>query len=176
MDFHKYNWLKPLSSAVIISLLCATAYLGGQQVLRQSANDPQVQLSEDAARSLAFSTPAINGVVDIAASLAPYTILYSPDGQPIAGNGYLDGMLPKIPAGVFNAAAKQGQNRLTWQPRAGIRQAIVVTAAPNSKGFAVAGRSLRETEQRIDRLGDLAAIGWLLSLVVLGISLKLKKE
>jgi hypothetical protein len=43
------SWL-PL--AVVIVALCEQAYLTAQQLLRQGANDPQIQLSEDFAASL----------------------------------------------------------------------------------------------------------------------------
>jgi hypothetical protein len=49
------HWL-PL--AAVTTLLCGLVYLAVQQSLRQGANDPQIQMAEDAAAALvAGSTP-----------------------------------------------------------------------------------------------------------------------
>ncbi len=164
--------------AVLLTLLFGTMYGCGHYILRQSADDPQIQLSEDAAQKLEISAeaaqPLTNGSIDVATSLAPYVVLYSTDGQPISGNGYLDSMLPALPLGVLTTADEKGQNRITWQPRPGLRQALVITKA-GAKGFAVSGRSLRETENRISQLSGFIIFGWIVSLLLLAGGLWSKK-
>lgn len=145
-------WL-PL--AATITLICGLFYFLEQQHLRISANDPQIQLAEDISAALSQDRPlesvlSLNTRIDLSKSLAPYVNFYDSKGQPAAGTGFLDNKLPTIPAGVFTYTKTHGQDRVTWQPRAGVRQAIVVRSyqSKNDSGFVVVGRSLREIENR----------------------------
>ena len=88
--------------AVVITALSGLAYLIGQQGQRTGANDPQVQLAEDAAARLdAGETPtAVVGTgppVDVARSLAPFIVVYDPAGSALATDGQLDGAAPCRP-------------------------------------------------------------------------------
>ncbi|MDB5265959.1 MAG: hypothetical protein JWM39_672 [Parcubacteria group bacterium] len=99
---------------------------------------------------------------------APYTILYNAKRDAVSGTGYLHGVLPQLPSGIFDAAAKAGVNRLTWQPEPGVRQAIVVlpiTGGPLTGGFVVAGRSLAYTEWQESQLTQRWILGWLASAI-----------
>ena len=144
--------------AFVICACCGLIYAAVQQDYRQSANDPQIQIAEDGASALAFGmrdtsiVPA--GSIDISSSLDPYIVIYDASGQPVAGDGLLDNALPKLPAGVFPAVqAEGGESRFTWQPRPGVRSAVVVTAVKGGAGgFVMAGRSLREVENRESEL------------------------
>ncbi len=155
------SWL-PLAAAIVF--LCGLIEVAVQQSYRMGANDPQIQMAEDAAQALedgadpASLVPA--GKVDIASSLAPYLVLYGTDAQPRLGSGQLHGSLPAVPAGVFEAAAQLGGNRVTWQPEAGVRSAVVVVPVSGGKGgYVLAGRSLREVEAREDNLTKICAAG-----------------
>lgn len=178
-------WL-PL--AFLGTALCLLVYAAVQQDYRQSANDPQIQLAEDAAVAVGGGTTAQNqslsfeGNVDIGASLAPYLVFYNDAGTPTGGNGFLDGRFPLLPSSLFDYVRAVGETRVTWQPEAGIRQAIVVAriggAAP---GFVMAGRSLREVEVRENMLGIMALATWTatllgLFLVTLGLELASRKN
>jgi hypothetical protein len=157
-------WL-PL--VVVITALCGLVYISVQQSLRQGANDPQIQMAEDAAGALTAGTAARTVVpatlVDMNRSLAPFLIIYSPDGQPVAGSGLLDGKLPEIPKGVLDYAAQNGQNRVSWQPEDGVRIAAVVV--PSGSGFVLAGRSLQEVEKRELQVQGFAAAAWVFGLL-----------
>jgi hypothetical protein len=60
----------------------------------------------------------------------------------------------------------QGENRVTWQPEPGVRIAAVVASYSGTQsGFVMAGRSLRETERRVDQLGELIGAAWLAGMV-----------
>ncbi|HZK78375.1 MAG TPA: hypothetical protein VFC35_05655, partial [Gemmatimonadaceae bacterium] len=64
------------------------------------------------------------------------------------------------------AGDESGEARVTWQPEPGVRMATVVTRNPGSSGgFIVVGRSLLETESRIQQLGTLLFLGWGATLV-----------
>jgi hypothetical protein len=152
-------WL-PL--AVAVTALSLLTYVGVQQAHRMMANDPQIEMAEDAATALeAGATPeSIVGsrVVDVARTVAPYLVVYDADKEPVAWSGELDDRPAQPPAGVLDAARSSGENRVTWQPRPGVRQAVVVV--PYGGGLVMAGRSLRETERRIADLGSLALAAW----------------
>jgi hypothetical protein len=158
--------------AIILTGLCGLSYAAMQQVLRQSANDPQIQLAEDAASKLAGGQPlqivVPNEKVDIASSLAPYLIVFDANGNPIAASGQLDGQAPSIPNGIFNYVKQNGEDRLTWQPRPGVRSAIVVTQfkGTTTSGFVLAGRSLREVEIRESNIEQVLGLGCIALLVV----------
>jgi hypothetical protein len=149
------TWL-PLAAVTVC--LSGLFYVCIQQVLRLGANEPQVQMAEDAARALAAGE-APDGLVptmpvDITASLAPYLILYDEQGRVTASNALLNGQVPAIPTGVLEYARQQGEDRISYQPDHQARGAVVVVHAEGGQGgFALAGRSLREVEKRIDLLG-----------------------
>ncbi len=157
-------WL-PL--AVVITALCGLVYVSVQQSLRHGANDPQIQMAEDAARALGNGTSlesiAPAAQVDMNKSLAAFLIIYDADGRPQAGSGLLDGSLPGIPKGVLDYAGQNGQNRVSWQPEDGVRIAAVVV--PYEDGFVLAGRSLREVEKRELQAQGSAAAAWLFGLL-----------
>lgn len=152
--------------AILLTLttfMAAAGYLISQQVLRMSANDPQIQLAEDGATRLGTGeTPAAvvpGRQVDMASSLAPFVIIYDESGRPIAASAYLGGRIPTPPRGVLEFVRSHGEERVTWQPRPDVRIASVVTRTPS--GFLVAGRNMREIEIRENRVLKLAASAWL---------------
>jgi hypothetical protein len=147
-------WL-PIAAALVA--MTGMVYVTVQQSLRSGANDPQIQIAGDLAAQLAGGADpgALLGTakVDLATSLSPYAIVFDDAGRPLASTGVLDGTVPVPPAGVLRAAT-QHRNELTWQPRSGVRSAIVVVPfhAASRSGTVLAGRSLREVEKREDFL------------------------
>lgn len=161
------NWL---GYAAVVTLLCLVVYGAVQQSFRQSANDLQFQLALDAVNAINRGTDPklLTGAqrLDLASTLSPYVIIYDANGNPIASNITLDGRIPKPPAGALNEARSNGTNSVTWQPRPGIRQATVMMAT--RRGYlVVAGRSLQNTEDHIDRLGIMVFLGWIVSMVIM---------
>jgi hypothetical protein len=161
------NWF---AYAGIITLLCGVIYITVQQSYRLPANDPQVQMAEDAAhaidkgadpKSLVNLAPA----VEISQSLAPYLVIYDAAGNIAAGSATLNGKPLKIPQRVIDYVRKNGKDAASWQPVPGVRQAMVGFSTANKAYVAVAGRSLRVTEERIERLGEQVAFGWGMSLL-----------
>ncbi|MDQ6856665.1 MAG: hypothetical protein M3Z57_06285 [Candidatus Dormibacteraeota bacterium] len=158
-----------LPFAVLATFAAGLAYGLDQQNLRAAANDPQIQLAEDAAASLDAGAPATSVApaaparVDIARSLAPFVIVYSLDDKPLASSGALDGAVPVPPSGVL-ASARTAEDRVTWQPRSGVRIAAVVVAYRG--GTVLSGRSLRLVEQRADDALRVTAVLWIGALVL----------
>src|SRR4051812_19741980 len=89
-----------LPVALIITVLSGLVYVAVQQNFRQSANDPQIQMAEDAAAALeAGAQPQAvvgTGKVDMARSLAPFLIVYDDQGQPLAASVQLNGQIPTV--------------------------------------------------------------------------------
>lgn len=144
---------RSLPLAAVATIICLLVFVTVQQSLRIGANDPQIQMAEDAVRALergeAIDKVLPAGKVEIERSLAPFLVLYDADGRPIAGSGLLHGQPAAPPAGVFTYVSQRGEERVTWQPEPGVRLASVVlrtTATPAA--FVLAARSLREVEKR----------------------------
>ena len=159
-------WL-PL--AVAITGVCGLAYLTSQQMLRQGANDPQLQIAQEWAARLSqgAGTDAISnsGVVDIGSAPTTFVAAYDDAGKLVTSTARLHGATPGLPPGVLEYARSHGENRVTWQPEPGVRIALVVEhyggVAP---GFVAAGRSLRETERRDGQMMLLGLAAWLATL------------
>jgi hypothetical protein len=153
---------------VILTILFGTAYGIGQQILRLSANDPQIQLAHEIASQLNQGAVAEDVVgaykVNLAQSLASFVVIYDKNGNPVAGTGYLDGARPKVPMGELKAADSQSDNRVTWQPKDNVRIASVTVAAKNY--YVLAGRSLREVENREQKIFRITLGGWAATLLV----------
>lgn len=173
LDKKKTRYLLPrvylpwLPIAVGLTLAAGMVYVAVQQSLRLGANALPVELAQDAkaaleqGRGLGEVLPPGPSVA-IERSLAPFVIVYDDSGKPLISSGKLDGEDPRLPQGVLDYTRSQGENRVTWQPRPGVRVALVVERyeKPNP-GFLAAGRSLREVEVLISAVGNLVLLGWI---------------
>ncbi len=161
-----------LPVGVLATLCCGFVYTAVQQDLRMGANDPQLQLAEDAAHALDAGAPALTLVgstkIEVAVSLAPFIVIYDPAGHVLATDGQLDGHDPVPPRGVLDAARQDPPNAVTWEPRAGVRIASVTVRWHG--GTVLAGRSLREVEQQEGNILLVAAAAWLVMLGALAVT------
>jgi hypothetical protein len=158
-------WMIALAA---VTMIFATFEIVVQQSLRIGANDPQIQLAEDAASALngnASPRSLVAGKVNLEKSLAPFVIIYDKAGQPVAGNGYLGNQLPVVPPGVLSAARGHDYSFVTWQPEDGVRLASVSVAANNY--YVVSGRSLKEVEKREKQTLELSTLGWACTVVII---------
>ncbi len=156
--------------AIVTTAMSSLVYAVVQQNLRLGANDPQIQMAEDMASELsdgqAPETVIPTTKIDMAKSLAPFVIIFDNSGKALASSTTLDSQTPTIPAGVLEYAKKNGENRLTWQPKIGVRNATVVTPYTGThSGYVLVGRSLREVEERVNMLGWYVATAWISTLV-----------
>src|ERR1051326_5637718 len=87
--------------AIIVSGLTGLIYAALQQSIRTAANDPQIQMAEDAAARLSKGQSAQQVVpankVDIARSLAPYIIVYDANVNPLPSTPLLNAQVPFNP-------------------------------------------------------------------------------
>lgn len=140
-----------------------------QQNYRQSANDPQIQIAEDLSRALAegkrAETLVTTAKVDMGVSLAPFVMVFDEKGNPVFSTATLDNQTPVPPKGVFDYTKTNHEDRITWQPKPLVRNAIVVRYFQGKvSGFVLVGRSLREVEKRENNLMGVVAIGWLVAM------------
>ena len=155
----------------IITVIFGVIYATVQQSYRTTANDPQIQIARDINARIHQGKPVesfLTDTIDITHSLSTFAALYEANGKPIRSSGYLDRKMPELPAGVFDFAKTQGEHEITWQPRSGVRMAMVVINSNFSPvGFIVAGRSLQEVEVREHNLIIMAFLGWLVCIGLL---------
>ncbi len=162
-------WL-PL--ALGITLLSALTYWGVQQVYRQNANDPQIQMTQEASKELSQleDLNSLNGTLgsmDITNTLNAFIVIYDESGKPLAGNGFVGEQLPSLPGGVFAEAKKKSEHRFTWEPTRGKRYAAVLKNFDGKqKGFMLAARSLKLVEERVKNFTMVLVITWAASLLL----------
>ncbi len=150
----------------VVTLVLGTIYATIQQDLRQSANDPQIQLAEDTARMLdAGRDPSTLAAppVEINQDLQPFIMIFDQTGKTLVSNAILGDHSPLLPDGLLAYVKAHGEHRLTWQPRPDTRIAAVIVTYKD--GFVLAGRNLREVEARETRTMQIVAIAWALSLL-----------
>lgn len=162
--------------ALVLTLIFGTIYAIVQQNYRMSANDPQIQIAEDASSDLSNGIlparlTATTTIRDIAVSISPFLVVYDDSEKAVAWSGTLDGKPPELPAGVLDYVRANGEDRVTWQPYSAshpdVRIAAVVERfSGNKPGFVLVGRSLREVEIRESQLMIFAASGWILALAI----------
>jgi hypothetical protein len=159
-----------LPMGVVVTLMSLMVYGAVQQSIRLGANIPQIQMAEDAAldivRGIAPQAVLPKQNVDIAASLAPFMIIYDDSGQILASTAVLDAGVPELPAGVLDLAREKKEDRVTWEPKKGVRSAAVVVRYVGDKpGFVLAGRSLREVEKLEEQIFLKVIIAWAVTMV-----------
>lgn len=149
----------------IITLLFGTIEGTAQQVLRQSANDPQIQLATDTASALnqgASPSSLVKAKVDITKSRTPFISIYDKNGRLVATEAQADGV-PSVPLGTLLNANGKEYNVVTWQPAPGLRFAVITVAAKDY--YVLSGRSLKDAETREDKIMRIVLIGWIVSLL-----------
>src|SRR4029079_1646521 len=105
--------------------------------------------------------------VDVARSLAPFTVVFNDDGQVLASSGLLHRQPLTIPDGVLDDVRLRGDSRLTLQPEFGVRIASVIVKYDGARsGFVLAGRSMRELECRTAQIRICVGIAWIVVVVV----------
>ena len=159
-----------LASVGIVVIMFGTVYGVAQQVQRNDANMPQIQMAEDTAAALnkGQSTEVLaHGTVNMAESLAPFTIVYDKKGQIVVSSGYLNDTVPKTSLDMLKAAQGKDYSAVTWEPQKDVRIAAVTVAAKDY--YVLSGRSLTEVERNENHTLWLAMAGGILSLLMLGV-------
>jgi hypothetical protein len=155
-----------LSFSIFVAAMVIFTYVIAQNILRSEADDPQIQMAEEVSFLLNHNAPMGPLVpeigVELSESLKTFIQIYDEKGSLLDGNATMNGISPKIPKDVLSYAKEHEENRLTWRLESGVRIAAVISHyGGQNPGYAVAGRSLRETENRIGGIGKLCFFFWL---------------
>jgi hypothetical protein len=163
------GWL-PL--AFLATVMAGLVYAAVQQNYRQSANDPQIQLAQDMAGAFsqgqgATAADAANlPKVEVSESLSPFVTVFTNDNRVVFSTGLINGGESIPPKGVFDYTRTHIENRITWEPKSGVRIAAVMRYYKSGKGegFVLAGRSLSEVEKRETQTLFLTGMAWIIAL------------
>ncbi len=163
-----------LAAMAVLTIVMGTIYVSVQQSYRFNANDPQIQIARDIAGKIkdgsSFEKIFPRDSVDISEGLGVFALLCDSTGRPVRYSGFLDNKPPQLPSGVFEYAGIHREDWITWQPRQGIRMAMIVIRTNRSPfSYVAVGRSLKEVEIRVHALGEMVLICWLLSMLIIGI-------
>ena len=158
-------------AAGLVTAACLVLYAAVQQAGRIGADDVPRALAQRSAELLATGrTPqavAQGPAVDLATDASAFVTVYGADHGVLASTATLGGAVPTVPVGVLDHASASGGGHVTWQPAAGVREAVVAqrwTGASGS-GVVVAGVGLGATERRAQQALLLAGIVWLVGLL-----------
>ena len=154
------SWL-PLAAGLTVVLI--TAFTMTQQSLRLGANAAPAQLAYDAQITVfTGQDPAENfgnKKTEISSTLFPFLMVFDENGQLTFSSATLFGNPPELPAGVLEYTREHHEDRITWQPAPGVREALVIVHMADG-GFVAGGQSLRETENTIKTIQTLGLVGW----------------
>lgn len=122
-------------------------WLGEGLSLRSVGDREPVRLAANTARALTSGSRAgsvVPPLINLATSPAPFVIAYDATYHVLASSGRLHGGVPTIPAGALAWVATHGQDRITWQPEPGLREAAVIDRYRGAaSGFVLAAQPLR---------------------------------
>ena len=161
-----WPWFAALA---LILVTFNTIYTAVQQAQRTAANQPQIQLATDTARSLNkgdFGEDLAAKPVELETSLAPFTIIYNKQGQVVNGSGYLAGKNPSVPRDMLKAADDSEYHTETWEPQDDLRFAAVIVETKNY--YVLSARSLQEAEKAQSDTLRITLVGAMLALVLFG--------
>jgi len=156
-----------VTAAVLVAVTVLVGFIVYQFALRQPANHPQVEVASAAVASLnAGADPASVVPANQVEIGSPdlYVMVLDSNRTVLATSAHLNGETVVPPAGVFEYVRAHGDDRITWQPAAGVRSAIVVEAFRG--GFVVAGRTLTDSENLEGPMVRMAMLAWLAILVI----------
>jgi hypothetical protein len=162
----KNYFISHFAALMLTTILCGLIYVSVQHLHRSGANDPQLEIALDLKDAIENNQSTVKWMssdsIEISKSLSVFKTFYNANGEPLQSTGFLDGRLPRIPKGVFDFTAKCKEDVLTWQPRAGVRMAMVVEAINSPQiAFVAVGRSLKEVENRESTLVTMVLVAWL---------------
>jgi hypothetical protein len=165
------------AGAILAALAAGVVWFGAGLALRSGGNRQPLRLAAAAASRLASgSRPAavLPPMIDMASSPAPFVIVFDAQHHILASSGRLNGQLPVLPASVLAWVDRHGQDRITWQPQPGLREAAVIEPYRGTRqGIVLAAQSLRDISSRQLILAWSIACTWLAALAVAIVAVRL---
>jgi hypothetical protein len=177
------TYLKKLSSwivlAIAISFVFGFIFIATHQTIRSEANATLVDTAQNIAGYLENDDTIDSQIeqlsgqieqstkVNLANSDKVFVSIYDGEGKPNASTGNVKGTARELDKGVIDTAKKNGVNKISWAPESDVRVAIVVyPIKKGDKGYLVVGKSLKETESNITRIGKILLVGWIITLLI----------
>ncbi|MEP7163972.1 MAG: hypothetical protein ABI741_04715 [Ferruginibacter sp.] len=169
------NNLNYFAAAALVTVVMLLIYASVQQTYRTGLDDPQIQIARDVSSKIeqgnSIDSLITGGPIDISRSLSPFIVLYDAQGKAIRSNALLDGKMPQIPSGLFDIVRKNAEHRVSWQPRKGIRMAMVIVKTNSAASqFVASGRSMEEVEARTEQMRSMVFFAWVICLVIISIT------
>lgn len=156
-----------LAIAGASTLVLGASYVMSQQSIRMSADDLPLTVSQQVKASLengALATDLVSAQkTNLNTDNGTFVIITDGTRHAVASSAVLDGSTPLPPEGVFKFTADHGTDRITWEPKEGVRIALRVASygkSPND-GFVLVGQPLKQFESRISFIGYLCLVAWL---------------
>lgn len=163
-----------LSGCVLATIGALAVYVVAQQVGRRAADDvPRVVLGQQVA-ALSQGGPTtgplpVDPATPLSSESGPFVIVYDSAHRILSTTALLDNATPGLPTGTLQDAVSRGRVGVTWQPRPGVREAIVAQpwTGPAGSGVVVAGIGLGPTEDRAHSVLVAVAMAWVLAVLAL---------
>jgi hypothetical protein len=158
-------WLAIVGSA---TLLLGAAYSMVQQEARLSLNDRPVSVTDSAKRLLESGSEPSDVVARQKTNLSQddwlFTIVTDSSRHVLASSAILNGKTPLPPKGVFDYTQKHGSDTITWQPAKNVRLATYASTykTDTGSGFVISGQSLKQTEDRLNKITFIAFAAWVI--------------
>jgi hypothetical protein len=163
-----------LGCCALATIGAATVYVVAQQVGRRAADDvPRAIVAQQVAalssRAPTSGLPAMGPAMALSSQSAPFVIVYDSAHRVLATTARLDETTPGLPSGTLDDAVSLGGTSVTWQPRAGVREAVIAQpwSGPAGSGVVVAGVGLGATEDRARSVLVAVTAGWVLVVLAL---------
>lgn len=159
-----------VTSVLLITVAACLAWLSYGLSLRNGADRQPLRLAAAAAGQLASGSPpgrVLPPVINMATNPALFVIVFNARHHVLASSSHLNGRTPALPAGVLAWVATHGQDRITWQPGPGLREAAVIEPYGGlHPGFVLAAQSLQGISGQQRSLTRSIACLWLAALAI----------
>jgi hypothetical protein len=159
-----------VTGVLLITVAACLAWLSYGLSLRNGADRQPLRLAAAAAGQLASGSPpgsVLPAAIDMASAPAPFIIVFDSQHRVLASSGHLNGRTPGLPAGVLAWVTAHGQDRITWQPRPGLREAAVIEPYRGLRpGFVLAAQSLQDISSQQRSLTWSVAYMWLAAFAI----------
>ena len=159
-----------IAGAALITLAAAAAWLGYGVSLRSGGDQQPLRLATQAASRLEAGSPPASilpPAINMAASPAPFVMVFDRRHHALASSGRLNGRIPVLPGAVLAWAARHGEDRITWEPQPGLREAAIIEPyGQPRRGFVLAAQSLHTISARQRTLTWSIACCWLAALTL----------
>lgn len=179
MNKHKFRWL---FGALVLTAVFGTIYKVGQISLESTLYDPLTYEAVDKAWATAITAEKdgrlkapFSSQVDVEKTQSSFLTVYNKDKKVVGSSGVLDENTPQLPSEFLDNTNPFVRNYFSWEPKPGVHLAGVTVSAGNY-GYVLAGRSMSETDRHLDRLTKTVIVGWLASLILLGVSLVIDRK